>query len=116
MGKVHFGKGNTVQQQIKYKEIIKYIEVPIEKIITIEKPIEIIKEVIIEKPIVVTKIELVEVPIEKTVEKIVKVVDITAVLNEREKIIKIKKKLKRSYIALTCMIILTSMIGAFCVN
>lgn len=82
LGVVRFTSNNTVPeplvmkfdvpqlvQTIEYRDVIK--EVIIEKIVEIEKPIEIIKEVIKEIPVekIVTVYEIVEKPIEKIVEK-----------------------------------------------
>lgn len=90
---------------IKEVEVIR--EVPIEKVVTIEVIKEVIKEV--EVPVVVTKIEVVEIekPIDRIVEKIVTVMDVTGLLEEKQKNRKLETKLKRSYLALACMIVVS---------
>lgn len=90
---------------IKEIEVIR--EVPVEKVVTIEVIKQVIKE--IEVPVVVTKIEVVEIekPIDRIVEKIVTVIDTTGIFEEKQKNRKLETKLKRSYLALACMIVVS---------
>jgi len=140
MGKVNFGKNNstktiqripTVENPIiidkvietspstitKIEEVIKPVEVVVEKIvekiIEVEKPVEVIKEVIVEVPVVVTKIETVEIekPVEVIVEKVITVIDTTALMDERKKTVSLETKLKRSYIAIACLIVITMIVA-----
>jgi hypothetical protein len=122
MGKFHIGTTDkpyaqlvaNVQSEIPVKEIVKYIEVPIEiiKEVIIEKPVEKIVEI----PKVTIEYKTVEIPVvyEKIIEKPVEI--IKEVIVEREvkihdisKTLEIKKELRNKNkikYALICSIIL----------
>ena len=136
MGKAVFGRGSNVrviapsvpitevqerivpeiQERIVEKEIIKYVEVPVEKLVHIDRPIEVIKYIdkIIEKQIEVIK----EVPVEviKEIQVIKEVVlhDITGTLAEKANVIAMEKKMKSWRMAAIGFIILNILGGALC--
>lgn len=128
MGKFNFGtnKNDTSRvvekfQQPKAMPILSVdnsttqliVEVPVEvikevpKIEVIEKLVEVIKEV--EIPVVVTKIEVVEIekPVEVIVEKVTKIIDTTELFEQKQLTRKLEGKIKRLYLALACMIVLS---------
>jgi hypothetical protein len=133
MGKVHFGaqgkKDKAMPQLPKVSEVSpviitqepiiqiqeRIVEVPVERIVTIEKPIETIVERIVEVPVE----KIVEVPVERIVEKTVyidrpvevvrefRVHDVEKLLLERERV----RLLKRSNAILRVAIITMFVVG-----
>lgn len=89
------------------REVI--VEVPVEKIVEriVEVPVEVIKEVSVDR--------IVEIPVEVTVEKIVKVMDLTAALEEKKKTEAAEKRIKKLHMAIALTAIAAFIIGALSV-
>lgn len=92
---------------IKEVEVVREVIKEVPKIEVVEKIIEVIKEV--EIPVVVTKIEVVEIekPVEVIVEKVTKIIDTTDLFEQKQLTRKLEGKIRRLYLALACMIVLS---------
>ena len=92
----------VIQKEIEIQEKIVYIDRPVEVIKEVTVPVEVIKEV----PTTVYKIERVEVP----VEKVIKIMDIEGTLEQKAIVQKKNKLINKLYIVISISIILNLML------
>lgn len=109
----------TVIEKLQTVYVDKVVEIPVEKIVTVEKEIEkvIIQKVYVDKPFEVIKevVQIVEkeVPIIKEVEKIVikEVENIQRVLEEKTKTYNLNKRINKMWAALFICSLLSFILG-----